>query len=344
MNMPNRLAMHARAFLSGRHLFLTVIILTGGLACFVPAFANIEALSGSDGITFFETHKSAIFILTGLLFFLSFIIGILLVSNHTKRKAERAVKLLNDKLVEKNRELEQVIYITSHDLRSPLVNIMGFKRELDKACQRISSLHETERDIDVFKKKLTEICESDVSFSLGFIEASINKIDSLLNGLLRISRLGSAALELKPLDMEALAQEVVKTLKFQSRECGATITVGEMPPCLGDEYMVNQIFTNLLGNALKYSDPARPGVISLHGSRQGPVSVYCVEDNGVGISQDNCERVFEIFQRAGANKGGEGLGLTIVRKICDRLNGRVRVESEPGKGSRFFVMLPYAKP
>jgi signal transduction histidine kinase len=344
MNIPSRLAIHTRAFFSGRHLFLTAILLTGGLACFVPAFAHIEALSGSGGITFFETHKSAIFILTGLLFFLSFIIGILLVSNHTKRKAERAVKLLNDKLVEKNRELEQVIYITSHDLRSPLVNIMGFKSELDKAFQRIGCLPGTERDIDVLQRKLTEICETDIQYSLGYIDASIKKIDSLLSGLLRISRLGSAALELKPLDMDTLAQDVVKTVKFQSRECGATVTVGQMPPCLGDEYMVNQIFTNLLGNALKYRDPARPCIIKLYGSKQGPVSVYCFEDNGVGIAQEDCERVFEIFQRAGTNKGGEGLGLTIVRKICDRLNGRVRVESEPGKGSRFFVMLPYAKP
>jgi signal transduction histidine kinase len=104
---------------------------------------------------------------------------------------------------------------------------------------------------------------------------------------------------------------------------------------------VGQAFTNLLSNALKYLDPARPGVIRISGVIEGERSVYSVEDNGIGIAAAHQENIFEVFHRLEPTKSeGEGLGLTIVRQVIGRLEGEVRVESKPGEGSRFLVALP----
>ncbi|MCX5994938.1 MAG: HAMP domain-containing sensor histidine kinase, partial [Chloroflexi bacterium] len=171
--------------------------------------------------------------------------------------------------------------------------------------------------------------------------ASSSKMDSLLSGLLRLSRLGRAALNIKQLDMNKLMAEVVASFEFQVKKSGVTIRVEELPPCYGDETQINQVFSNLLDNALKFLDADRPGMIRISGKEEEGRVTYCVEDNGIGIADKDREQIFEIFCRLDPDAGiGEGLGLTIVRKILNRHGGKVCVESEPGKGSRFLVSLP----
>jgi signal transduction histidine kinase len=166
-------------------------------------------------------------------------------------------------------------------------------------------------------------------------------MDSLLSGLLRLSRLGRAALNMKQLDMNKLMSDVVASFEFQVKEMGATLEVEELPPCMGDETQINQVFSNLLDNALKFLDPSRPGVIKISGNEEKNQVVYCVKDNGIGIGEKDKETIFEIFRRLNpVDKPGEGLGLTIVRKILDRHEGRIWVESDLGKGSKFFAALP----
>jgi signal transduction histidine kinase len=140
--------------------------------------------------------------------------------------------------------------------------------------------------------------------------------------------------------MNKLMAEVVASFEFQVKESGVKIRVEELPPCYGDETQINQVFSNLLDNALKFLDPDRPGMIRISGKAEKGRVTYCVEDNGIGIADKDREQIFEIFRRLDPDAGiGEGLGLTIVRKILDRHSGKVWVESEPGKGSRFFVSL-----
>ncbi|HOZ46731.1 MAG TPA: cache domain-containing protein [Candidatus Hydrogenedentes bacterium] len=245
----------------------------------------------------------------------------------------------------KNRELEQIIYVASHDLRSPLVNVDGYARELEYAVEEIKGLIEAG---DGAPEKLEGVLRSalpDMTDALGHIRNSTRQMDALLRGLLKLSRSGRAALSIGPLDMNELVAQTISSLEFQIREAGAEIRLGPLPPCRGDTVQVTQVFTNLIGNALKYLVPERPGVIEITGAIERGRSTYFVKDNGVGIAPTHQEIIFELFHRLEPSKSeGEGLGLTIVRQILSRLDGEIRVESTPGEGSRFIVTLPPVQP
>jgi two-component system, chemotaxis family, sensor kinase Cph1 len=256
-----------------------------------------------------------------------------------QRADEEREHLLNE-LAEKTKELEQMVYITSHDLRSPLVNIQGFTRELDESFKQAHQILDSRDVPSAIKKKLAPILGEDIPHAIQYILANSSKMNSLLSGLLRLSRLGRAPLNIKRLDMNRLMAEVVASFEFQVKESGARIMVEGLPPCHGDETQVNQVFSNLLDNALKFLDPDKSGRIMISGKAEKGQVTYCIEDNGIGIADKDRERIFEIFCRLDPDaSAGEGLGLAIVRKILDRHSGRVWAESEPGKGSRFFVSL-----
>ncbi|MEE9508834.1 MAG: ATP-binding protein, partial [Anaerolineales bacterium] len=258
-----------------------------------------------------------------------------------RKRAEEARERLNAQLRAKNTELEQIVYVTSHDLRSPLVNVQGFSKELEIAFREVASAIESEGVPSEVKERLTPLLEEDIPEAVRFILTSISKMDALLSGLLRLSRLGRVALTIEELDMNSLMSDIAAASEFQIKEQGVTLDIGELPPYKGDKAQITQVFSNLLDNALKYLDPGRSGIIHIAGRKKQEKVIYCVEDNGIGIAQTHQEKIFEIFQRFDPNiASGEGLGLTIVRRILDRCHGKIWVESEPGKGSRFFVALP----
>jgi two-component system, cell cycle sensor histidine kinase PleC len=250
---------------------------------------------------------------------------------------------LNAVLARQNKELEQIVYVASHDLRSPLVNVQGFSKELGYALEELGGILKGEGVPPDIREKATRIFEREVPDSLKFIMTSISRMDMLLSGLLKLSRLGRAALKIEKLNMNNTVSEIINTFEFQLKETGTTMEVGGLPPCRGDDTQIGQVFSNLIGNALKYLDPARPGKIIITGEQREGHVVYRVEDNGIGITPEHKEIVFELFHRLnpGASEG-EGLGLTIVRTILDRHNGKIQLESEPGKGSSVFVSLPCA--
>ena len=256
-----------------------------------------------------------------------------------KRVEKERERLLNE-LAEKTGQFEQIVYVTSHDLRSPLVNIQGFTRELDESFKQVRQILDSKAVPSAMKKKLAPILGEDIPHAFQYILASSSKMNSLLSGLLRLSRLGRDTLNIRRLDMNKLMSQVVSSFEFQIREAGVTLKVEGLPPCYGDETQLNQVFSNLVDNALKFLDADRPGMIRISGKEEEGRVTYCVEDNGIGIADKDRERIFEIFCRLDPDaSAGEGLGLTIVRKILDRHGGKVWVESEPGKGSRFFVSL-----
>lgn len=259
-------------------------------------------------------------------------------------QAEAEQKRLLVELEEKNKELEQVVYVTSHDLRSPLVNIQGFSKELGYSLDELNELLGGDNIPGEVKEKFAMILEEDIQDSLKYILSSTTKMDSLLSGLLKLSRVGRTATTFGDVDMNELITEVSNAFEFQVKEGGVELNVDELPPCYGNDVQLNQLFSNLLNNGLKYLDPERAGKISISGREDDEENVYWVSDNGVGICQEHQKKVFEIFHRLNPTETqGEGLGLTIVNKIVSRHSGRIWVESEPGKGSTFYVTLQKPK-
>jgi signal transduction histidine kinase len=258
-----------------------------------------------------------------------------------RKRAEQERERLLHELEDKSKELSQLLFISSHDLQEPLVNIQGFAREMEFSLQEMHSVLESGDIPPAVKEKLAATIDKDIPNSLNYILAGTSKIDTLLKGLLKVSRLGRTTLSIEKLNMKDLIDKVVHSFEFQARKAGVRLEVGRLPQCQGDRAQINQVFSNLIGNALKYLDPERPGIIRIYGRKEDSNAVYTVEDNGIGITPEHQETVFQIFQRVHPKaSSGEGLGLTIVRHILKRHGGKTWLESEPGRGSRFHVALP----
>lgn len=256
--------------------------------------------------------------------------------------AQRQREQLLTNLEMKNDELQSVLYTASHDLRSPLVNIQGFGGELENACTKLRKLLAVCDCGLQTRDEIQTLLNDNVPEALHFVRAGADKIQLLLDGLLRLSRVGSIEISLEPLNMNELLGKVLHAQRFQIQQRQAEVTVDPLPACLGDVVMVNQLFGNLIDNALKYSEPSRPCRIRIFGQIADSHALYAVADNGVGIEPEHCQEVFQIFYRLhpGGDIPGEGLGLAIVKRILDRLGGAIRVESTPGEGTTFWVSLP----
>ena len=255
----------------------------------------------------------------------------------TQRKEdELRLKLLAAELAAKNKELETIVYVVSHDLRSPLLNVQGFGNALARACAELKTKLAGSVDADLKRLLGTEIPRA-----LGFIEASVNRMDALLSGFLRFSRLGRVALHIQPLAMHRLVQGAADVLKFQAEEAHAVVEIGPLPASLGDPTLVGQVFSNLLDNALKYRHPTRACRITVQGRLEDGRAIYTVQDNGIGIAAEHQPKVFDLFHRLYPKKTqGEGLGLTIAQRVIERQHGQIWLESHPGEGTTFFVSLP----
>ncbi len=260
-----------------------------------------------------------------------------------QKRAENERRELLAMLDAKNKELQSLVYISSHDLKTPLVNIAGFSGMLKEHCQELKEILAGVNLDDQVREKLHLLLDEDVCEDLAFIRSGVKQVQTLLDGLLRVSRVGTAEIMPQRINMNHVLGEIVDMVRFQCEEKQATITVDPLPECICDLNQVHQTFTNLLDNALKYLDPKRQGKIHVSGSIQGSNIVYCVEDNGVGIEERYQQKVFEIYYRLDptGQVEGEGLGLVIIRRILDRHSGKIWLESELGKGSKFYVSLPY---
>jgi signal transduction histidine kinase len=203
----------------------------------------------------------------------------------------------------------------------------------------LTDLVEQEELPEKLRASLLAILRESVPLSIDFIARSVAKMDQLLSGLLRISRLGRAALAIEALDMNRLVRDAAATHGFRLKEKGMTLHLEPLSDCMGDAVQISQVFDNLIGNAVKFTDPAREGRIVVSGRRDGDRVVYRVEDNGIGIPAEHQGKIFEVFHQLDPESEGQGLGLSIVGKIMERHDGKVWVESEPGRFCRFFVSL-----
>ncbi|WP_376986363.1 CHASE3 domain-containing protein [Bosea sp. R86505] len=257
---------------------------------------------------------------------------------------EERVRERTDALVKANQEIQRFAYIVTHDLRAPLVNIMGFTSELEETLKPIEAYLDAEEDKAAGLKADAETAlKTDAPEALDFIRSSTRKMDGLINAILKISREGSRALKPERVMLDALLEAAAAAVHHQASETGGGIAIeAKIDRIVSDRFSLDQIIGNLLDNAIKYRAPDRPLQIVARTliPQPGWVAIE-IEDNGRGIAAGDHERIFELFRRSGTqNTPGEGIGLAHVRTLVRNLGGDITVRSEFGVGTTFTVLLP----
>jgi len=256
---------------------------------------------------------------------------------------EARVRERTETVLRTNEELQRYAYIVGHDLRAPLVNIMGFTAELESAAATIRSHLEASGGdrTDPAQRDLFQAVDEDIPEAIGFIRTSMNRMDNLINEILKLSRAGRRVLEPANVDIHALVTDCIAAIRQRFDEAGAEVTIeGRLPAIVSDRAGLEQIFSNLLDNAAKYLSPDRPGRIVVRGRIERDKAIFEVEDNGRGIAPADHERIFELFRRAGVqDRPGEGIGLAHTRAMARRLGGNVTVASDGGNGTIFQIAV-----
>jgi signal transduction histidine kinase len=236
---------------------------------------------------------------------------------------ERDLKLVQqaEELWRSNKELEQFAYVSSHDLQEPLRKITTYSQMLEERLKGV---------MDDESKKYTEN-----------IALSVTRMRNLINALLAYSRLDRGDRKLERVDLNQSLKGVLADLEASIIEKRATITHDPLPTVEWNAFQTQQLFQNLIGNAMKFSDKGSP-VIHVSCQPQGTHWLLGVHDNGIGIEGKYKEQIFKVFQRLHARHvyPGTGIGLAICKKIVEQGGGKIWVESEPGKGSHFYFTWP----
>lgn len=315
--------------------------------------------TGVDDLNDSATALQWITIGGGLMIILVIGGAILIVGQHVRelQRARSEVEELNagleervnersEDLIQANREIQRYAYIVSHDLRAPLVNIMGFTSELDASLKSISTYVLADgtplSEADVNDARVA--VEQDLPEAIAFIRSSTKKMDGLINAILKISRDGRRELKPERIDLGELLEATAASIYHQVSEAGGevNISVAQARGLITDRFSLEQIFGNLFDNAVKYKHPDRPLNLSVKAMPLGRAAMRIeVADNGRGIAQEDHERVFELFRRSGVqDQQGEGIGLAHVRSLVRNLGGEITVTSTLGGGTTFVIRLP----
>ncbi|MBL8381320.1 MAG: PAS domain-containing protein [Burkholderiales bacterium] len=235
---------------------------------------------------------------------------------------EERVRERTAQLEDANRELESFSYTISHDLRAPLRSMVGFSGLLREALGDRASSEEG----DYLKR----------------ISASGNRMSELIDAVLEYSRLGRSAAQRVTVDLDLLVAEVAAELGATYPQ--AQVRVLPLGSAEVDPVMARQIFTNLIGNALKYSAGAPQPLVEVGANTDAAPREFYVRDNGIGFDMAHAEHIFELFTRLESGPGFDstGAGLAIVKRLVERHGGRIRACARPGEGAAFFFTLDAA--
>lgn len=270
----------------------------------------------------------------------------------TRREVEELNASLEERVRERtfelgraNEEIQRFAYIVTHDLRAPLVNIMGFTSELEQSVATLQGFVDR-HDGDAHTPDLEAVrlaAREDLPEALGFIRSSTRKMDGLINAILKLSREGRRVTKPERIDLPALLDTSAAAIQHQVTEAQGEVTIdARVSSLVADRLSVEQIIGNLLDNAVKYRRRDVPLRISIRATtRPGGLVDIAVEDNGRGIDPGDHERVFELFRRSGQqDQPGEGIGLAHVRTMARNLGGDISLKSTFGQGSVFTLSLP----
>lgn len=226
-------------------------------------------------------------------------------------------------IVRAHAELQDFAYTASHDLAEPLRMITSY--------------------LELLKRRYAGQLDETADEFIGYAVGGADRMKDLIEALLAFSRVGTHELEPAPLDLGAVARQVVAAHERAVAEAGAQVTLAEpMEPVTGDATLIGRLLSHLLDNALTFRALDRTAEISVSAVRDGDGVRIDVTDNGIGIAAAHLERVFKPFARLHGRDEyeGTGIGLSVCRRIAERHDGRIGVESEDGAGSRFWVWVP----
>ena len=240
----------------------------------------------------------------------------------TVKERTAELEMVNRHLEASYRDMESFSYSVSHDLRTPLIAIRGFSGKLYK--EYADRLDDRGRDL------------------LDIVSGSAGKMEHLINDLLAFSRVSAREINHVRIDTGDLVREVVEELKLTLGERTVKVEIRNLPSAFGDPSMIRQVFSNLLSNALKFTEPKKNALIEVGGSERTGDQLYYVKDNGIGFEMKQGDRLFSIFQRLHDEKefAGTGVGLAIVKRIIEKHGGTVWAEGRPGEGAIFSFTLP----
>jgi len=248
---------------------------------------------------------------------------------------------IQETIMEKNREMENYLYVASHDLRTPLVNIQGFSQRLKKQADSIKKLFADKTLEPELRHQLDTITDEDIPKSLSFILGNIEKMDTLIKGLLQLSRTGRVGMNIQKIDMNELFAKIVHSFDFLIKEAQCEVQIDQLPECYGDAALLDQLFANIIGNALKYSDSKRSLEITVSAKTEYNRVVYTIRDTGKGIAENQLGKIWDVFYRIDprSDKTGDGIGLSLVKRIAEKHKGKVWAESDENSGSVFYIEL-----
>jgi PAS domain S-box-containing protein len=254
-----------------------------------------------------------------------------------KRVAELAKT--NRELSQQSAENESFVYSVSHDLRAPLVNLQGFSHELMLTSRALEKMLTDNRIPSDVQHGAKDLLGGELHESIAFIQNAVKHLGNIIDGLLRLSRVGRVEYTSEPIDLNRVVSDILASLHSQIVQSGAQIKVDSLPVISGDRNAVGQIFANIVGNALKSFAPDRPGLIEISATDE-ETPIISIKDNGVGIPAEYHGKIFRVFQQVHATRNrGEGMGLAIVRRIVDRHGGRIWFESHRDAGTTFFFTI-----
>jgi PAS domain S-box-containing protein len=238
-----------------------------------------------------------------------------------KKSEQHLVKTVGE-LKRSNDELEQFAYVASHDLQEPLRMVASYTQLLAKR----------------YKGRLDSEADEFIAYA---VDGS-NRMQGLIQDLLAYSRAGTNGKALREVSSEKALKDALSNLRATIQESGALVTNDSLPAITSDDTQLVQVFQNLVGNAIKYRSSEVPHVHVSATKNGGKEWIFSVRDNGLGIDPQYFERIFVLFQRLHGREefNGTGIGLTICKKIVERLGGRIWVESQPEQGSIFYFSLP----
>jgi signal transduction histidine kinase len=246
---------------------------------------------------------------------------------HKRKKAEKALRKQNEELVKINKELDSFVYSVSHNLRAPLMSVLG-----------LINL------VQVENKKADPDPELNGYFAM--MQQSIHKLDDTLKEILDYSRNARSEMNIEKVDFQRMVEDSFERMKYMdgSDQISKTISIDSKGPLFTDPYRLSVIINNLVSNAIKYRDVNKSqSTISIDAKVTDAKLSVVFRDNGIGISEDYINKIFDMFFRATDRSEGAGLGLYIVKETVDKLHGDIFVESVIGEGTTFRIDIPNMK-